>query len=391
MQHPERAEPRSARTVDVLLAPPFTPEAVRGAHVVAVDVLRATTTIAFALANGAAGVIPVLTPEDAIELGRRLGRDRVRLCGERDSVLIAGFDLDNSPASYTRDAVEGKTLVFTTTNGTRALRVASSTASVRAAALVNRAAVADALAAERGPIVVLCAGVHGRFAMEDAIGAGALVDAVLARDPHCDLTDGARAAALLYRSIAARLPDAIASAEHAQALAALGFTGDLTTCAALDVLQVVPVLRDGILVANDAAPAAPAPPVPRAPLLGAPPPAEDAASVLARRVEAELPGFRERHGSEYAVRGHINGALLTGALHAYVAIAFREGSADEALRAIGAGLDDVLAADRAGARNLAEDFLERVVDWQPTQREALRRTLGPDASRVFAHMEAPSA
>lgn len=393
MQYPERAEPRSARTVDVLLAPPFTPEAVRGAHVVAVDVLRATSTIAFALANGAAGVIPVLTPEDAIELGRRLGRDRVRLCGERDSVLIAGFDLDNSPASYTRDAVEGKTLVFTTTNGTRALRVASSTASVRAGALVNRAAVADALAAERGPVVVLCAGVHGRFAMEDAIGAGALVDALLARDPGCDLTDGARAAALLYRSIAARLPDAIASAEHAEALAALGFANDLTACSALDVLRVVPVLRDGILVANETAPAAAAPPPTpaRTPLIGAPPPADDAASVFARRVEAELPGFRERHGSEYAVRGRVNGALLTGALHAYVAIAFREGSPDETLRAIAAGLDEVLAERRAGAHDLAEDFLERVVDWPPAQREALRRTLGPDASRVFAHMEAPSA
>ena len=238
-----------ARSVDVLLAPPFTPEALRGAHVVAIDVLRATTTIVTALANGAAGVIPVLDPEDAVEVAKRLGRERVLLCGERASVLIAGFDLDNSPASYPREVVEGKTLVFTTTNGTRALRAGSTAASVRAGALINRAAVADALVGEQGEIALLCAGVHGRFALEDALGAGALVDALVAREPGLELHDGARAAALLYRAVAPRLAEAVASADHAHALAELGFGSDLERCATLDALDTVPILRDGLLVA----------------------------------------------------------------------------------------------------------------------------------------------
>jgi 2-phosphosulfolactate phosphatase len=238
-----------SRSVDVLLAPPFTAEALRGAHVVAIDVLRATTTIVTALANGAAAVVPVLDPEDAVEVAKRLGRDRVLLCGERGSVLIKGFDLDNSPASYAREVVEGKTLVFTTTNGTRALRAGTAAASVRAGALVNRAAVADALVREQGEIALLCAGVHGRFALEDALGAGALVDALVAREPALELHDGARAAALLYRAVASRLAEAVASADHAHALAELGFAGDIERCATLDVIDTVPILRDGLLVA----------------------------------------------------------------------------------------------------------------------------------------------
>ncbi|MDB5069812.1 MAG: hypothetical protein JWM87_923 [Candidatus Eremiobacteraeota bacterium] len=239
-----------SRSVEVLLGPPWSSDTVRGADVVVVDVLRATTTIATALANGAAGVIPVAEPEDAIALGNRLGRDRVLLCGERHSLRIEGFDLDNSPASFTPQAVEGKTLLITTTNGTRALRAVATAASVRTAALVNRTAVADALVHENGDIVIVCAGEGNGFALEDALGAGALVDTLLTLIGDVELCDGARAAALLYRAVAARLTDAVASADHAQSLAQKGFARDVTRCAALDTLQVVPTLRDGILVAG---------------------------------------------------------------------------------------------------------------------------------------------
>ena len=239
-----------SRSIDVLLGPPWPADAVRGMHVVVVDVLRATTTIATALANGAAGVIPVAEPEDAIALGNRLGRDRVLFGGERNSLRIQGFDLDNSPASFTEAAIGGKTVVLTTTNGTRALRAVTNAASVRAAALVNRTAVADALAHEDGNIVIVCAGEVNGFALEDALGAGALVDTLLTLIGDVELFDGARAAALLYRAVAGRLADAVASADHAQALAKNGFAGDVTRCAALDTLVVVPTLRDGVLVAS---------------------------------------------------------------------------------------------------------------------------------------------
>jgi 2-phosphosulfolactate phosphatase len=218
--------------------------------VVVIDVLRATTTIATALANGATGVIAVEDAEEAIAIGNRLGRDRVVLCGERDSVRIPGFELDNSPASFTSAAVGGKTLLMTTTNGTRALRAVAAAASVRTAALVNRMALADALSHEDGEIVIVCAGDNGTFALEDAIGAGAVVDTLLSLIADVSLHDGARAAALLYRSVAGRLADAVASSDHAQRLALKGFGADLTRCAALDSLNVVPTLRDGMLIAG---------------------------------------------------------------------------------------------------------------------------------------------
>jgi 2-phosphosulfolactate phosphatase len=233
-----------------LLGPPWSADAVRGAHVAVVDVLRASTTIAVALANGAAGVIAVAEPEDAIALGNRLGRERVLFCGERDSLRIDGFDLDNSPASFAPPIVAGKTLVMTTTNGTRALRAVTAATSVRAAALVNRRAVADALANEEGDIVIVCAGEGNGFALEDALAAGALVDALLMQIGNVELADGARAATLLYRAVANRLADAVASADNAQALANKGFAGDVTRCAALDTLDVVPTLRDGMLVSS---------------------------------------------------------------------------------------------------------------------------------------------
>jgi 2-phosphosulfolactate phosphatase len=242
-----------SRSIEVLLAPPWPADAVRGAHVAVVDVLRASTTIAVALANGAAGVIPVAEPGDAIALGHRLGRDRVLFCGERESVLIEGFDLDNSPASFVPDLVAGKTLIMTTTNGTRALRAVATAASVRTAALVNRTAVADALAHEDGPIAIVCAGDADGFALEDALGAGALVDTLLTLISDVELRDGARAAALLYRCVAGRLADAVASSDHAQALSRKGFARDVTRCAALDTSPVVPTLRDGILVVTRAA------------------------------------------------------------------------------------------------------------------------------------------
>ncbi|HTW82712.1 MAG TPA: 2-phosphosulfolactate phosphatase [Candidatus Sulfotelmatobacter sp.] len=240
------------RSIDVLLAPPWPPENLRGTQTVVFDVLRATSTIAAALANGASGVIPVVEPDEAVALGARLGRDRVLLCGERNVTRLAGFDLGNSPAAMTPDVVTGKTIVMTTTNGTRAIRAAANAqaASVRTCALLNRTAVADALAVDDGPIAIVCSGEKGAFAFEDAIGAGALVDALLSLIDEPELHDGARAAALLYRSVASRLADAIASSDHAQEIAAKGFAADLTRCAALDRLAVVPTLREGVLTAG---------------------------------------------------------------------------------------------------------------------------------------------
>jgi 2-phosphosulfolactate phosphatase len=222
------------------------------AVVVVIDVLRATSSIVTALDAGAAGIVPVRETDEAIAVMRRLGRERSLLCGERESRLIAGFDLDNSPASYTRERVAGKTLVFTTTNGTRALvEAARGNATVYCAAFLNRAAIVERLAAaDGGNARLLCAGSHGEPSFEDLLGAGAIVDALVARHKALAISDAARAAATVFAANAKRLTSAIARGTHAQSLVAAGFAADVAACAKIDVSGCVPLYADGIIAAS---------------------------------------------------------------------------------------------------------------------------------------------
>jgi 2-phosphosulfolactate phosphatase len=239
------------RRIDVAVAPAMIATAPRAEVAIAIDVLRATSTIATALANGAGAVVPVREPDEAIAVMRRIGRERVLLCGERRSRLIDGFDLDNSPASYGRDVVAGKTLAFTTTNGTRALiDAARESAAVFCGALVNRAAVARA-AHERGAATTLlvCAGNHGTLSFDDLIGAGAIVARLRELDPALACSDAARAAETAFAANERTLTRALATTTHGAHLRDEGFAEDIARCAQLDVIDVVPVYREGAITA----------------------------------------------------------------------------------------------------------------------------------------------
>jgi 2-phosphosulfolactate phosphatase len=241
-------------TLDVSATPASAATRAPAPTVVVIDVLRATSSIVTALDNGAAGIVPVREADEAIAVMRRLGRDRALLCGERESRLIAGFDLDNSPASYARERVEGKTLVLTTTNGTRALvEAARGNGTVYCAALLNRAAIVERLAAAGGAARLSCAGSRGAPSFEDLLCAGAIVDALVRLDKQLAqlaLTDAARAAATIYSANAKRLTTAIASGTHARTLIAAGFAADIAACARLDVSRCVPLYADGIIAAG---------------------------------------------------------------------------------------------------------------------------------------------
>jgi phosphosulfolactate phosphohydrolase-like enzyme len=173
--------------IDVAVTPASVQAGLRGIAVVVIDVLRATTTVVRALENGASAIIPCLEPDDAIAVRARIGRDRVLLGGERGNTRISGFDLDNSPASYGPDVVDGKTIAFTTTNGTRALqRVGHAGATaVFCGALTNRGAVVAALlASDAREALLVCAGHEGEFSLEDYICAGAIVNGVMHAAPQ---------------------------------------------------------------------------------------------------------------------------------------------------------------------------------------------------------------
>ncbi len=231
----------------------FTPAEVRdrarGSTAIVVDVVRATTCIVEAMANGATAVYPAGSIEEAVALREKLGRDGILLCGERAGLRIDGFDLGNSPAEFAADAVRGKRLAMTTTNGTKALVAARAADRVLVASFLNAAAVADA-ARDDASIVVVCAGKEGRFSLDDVVCAGRIVRD-LAGDgerPAAALDDAARAAADL--ALANPLSrDMLARTAAGRALVDAGLGSDLDLCAKADTRRIVPAMRDGAISA----------------------------------------------------------------------------------------------------------------------------------------------
>ncbi len=225
---------------------------VAGGPAVVIDVLRATTSVTTALAAGAAGVIPAASVSEAREVAAAL--DGALLCGERRGLPPEGFDIGNSPGSYTPARVSGRTLVFSTTNGTRAMRSASASSPLRLACFRNAGAVARRLADDfeggaAGPgAVIVCAGRAGRVSMDDAWCAGHLVGRVTRVLPGLWLTDGARAARELAASLGAPSAAGLADTAAGRALVALGLGRDVEACARLDDVEIVPMWRGSAFV-----------------------------------------------------------------------------------------------------------------------------------------------
>jgi 2-phosphosulfolactate phosphatase len=255
---PGAASPGGGTVAVVFGAAAVTPAAVAGRAVAVIDVLRASTSIAAALAHGARAVVPLPDPATVAERARGYARVDVVLAGERQMRPVAGFAIGNSPDDFTADAVAGRTVLLATTNGTPALAAAAAAGArqVCSAAFVNLAAATHVLrTALRGGlgVTIVCAGQDGRFALEDAACAGRIVRALGRRPRGAEppaLDDAARACALLDRRYRDRFDRLWADAAHARALALAGYTADLAACAAVDRYPVVPALVDGRLVAS---------------------------------------------------------------------------------------------------------------------------------------------
>jgi 2-phosphosulfolactate phosphatase len=225
----------------------LTPQDVQGRVVAVIDVLRASTTIATALAHGAKAVIPFESSEEAVTRSKQLERGAFRLAGERRMLKMEGFDLGNSPLEHTMEVVEGKTVLLTTTNGTKALLAVQGARDVVVASYVNLTGVTTMLrAALRGgaDITLVCAGQDRQFALEDAACAGRYVYNISKRLADVELNDAALAASLIDRKYGDNLMRLFNTAAHGRALAAAGFEGDLAACAAVDSYPVIPIYQD---------------------------------------------------------------------------------------------------------------------------------------------------
>ncbi len=227
----------------------------KGQTVAVVDVLRASTSIAYAYANGAARIIPMVGIEAATALAMKLGEEDVLLCGEREGKRIDGFHLGNSPREYTEERVSGKTLLLTTTNGTKAITLCDAAKEVLVAGLVNVTAVVDYLLKADDGLALVCAGKFGRFSMEDAVCAGMIVARLKDRlGDELHLSDSAGAAEIIYRSNPIDTVSLLRNCEHGKYLGSLGFNEDLAVCADVDALPVVPIVRQGRIRRNEAGP-----------------------------------------------------------------------------------------------------------------------------------------
>ncbi len=219
---------------------------VTGRGVVVLDVLRSTTTVVAALANGAKAVIPAVTSEEAVRLASNLEKDGVLLAGERKSLKIEGFALGNSPREMTAATVGGKTIVLATTNGTPALVAAQGGDPVLVGAPANfkaLAARARAVLLERGDLVILCAGREKQFAIEDAYTAGRLVKAVKKGLRQVTLNDAATAAVAVTTAYDS-WQDALEHSEAARQLADADLAEDVRFAAKVDRFEIVPTYAD---------------------------------------------------------------------------------------------------------------------------------------------------
>jgi 2-phosphosulfolactate phosphatase len=221
----------------------FTPAEARGLvagrTVVVIDVLRATSTIVQAVVNGARYVIPVGGVDEAARKVEQLGRDAVLLCGEREALPIKGFHLGNSPLEFTREAIAGRTLLMTTTNGTAAFLAASGAGAIYAGSLLNVSAIAERIISENNDTLLLCSGREGAFAAEDAMCAGRIARVVRRRVRRLQGNDAMRAASRLARQPVT--PRMLAETAAGTRLREIGRDDDLVFCAQEDLHNVVPV------------------------------------------------------------------------------------------------------------------------------------------------------
>jgi len=229
----------------------------RATACVVFDVLRATSTFVTALQNGAKEIIPVSEISEALQIKKT--RPDVLLAGERKGVKIRAdgidFDLGNSPREFVPEKIRGKTIVSTTTNGTRALRACAGAKSVLASSFLNLSATAEFLRQKKfQSILLVCAGTGENPADEDIIAAGALVDALLpGKDTHSNRTSHSIAArAAYFEAVKIGLARKISLSENARHLLAIPeLRDDVAFCLQRDIFPLVAKLENGGLVRVD--------------------------------------------------------------------------------------------------------------------------------------------
>jgi len=215
--------------------------------VVVIDVLRASNTIINALQNGAKEIIPVAAVEFAVKVSGGMFGGQTLLGGERNTKKIEGFALGNSPLEYTDSVVEGKTIVFYTTNGTPAIVKAKFSEYLIICSFANISAVAKILIKKKKDFEILCAGRNNTLSLEDIICTGYLIDEITNGKKNIPLTDSAKASLTLYKTIGKNIKKFLSETDHGKLLINNGFDEDVVFCSQVNSSEVVPVFSNNSL------------------------------------------------------------------------------------------------------------------------------------------------
>lgn len=222
----------------------------RDSIVVVIDVLRATSTMATALYNGAREIIPVDSVEKCIRMGKEM---ECITAGERDGQVAEGLQYGNSSFEYPRSFIAGKVLVLTTTNGTKLLHMAlaKGATEIVTGSFLNLTAVCDHLLQKNSPVVLACAGWKDRVNMEDSLFAGAVVSRI--GDAFSLNCDSSRMAANLFQQAKPDLYGFMKAhhASHYHRLINFGLEKDIRHCLTTDLAHVLPYYRNERLVAGE--------------------------------------------------------------------------------------------------------------------------------------------
>jgi len=216
--------------------------------VVVIDVLRATSVMVHAMWQGALEIIPLATAEAAFEMAKVFPRGSIILGGERGSKKIPGFDLGNSPKEYVAERVKGKKLILTTTNGTKAFHVVSSGREILVGSFFNIGITAQRCLELNRDLLIFPSGDEGKFSLEDTICGGMLIERIMKKGgKRIDLSDASRCAQILYKKFEDNLTEAFHLSHHGKELINRGFIEDLAYCAQIDMTDIVPIFREGVI------------------------------------------------------------------------------------------------------------------------------------------------
>ncbi|QNK62467.1 2-phosphosulfolactate phosphatase [Pedobacter sp. PAMC26386] len=233
------------RKIEVCLTPALIDlYTIENSIVVVIDILRATSSIVYGIDNGAQAIIPVAQVEECMKYA---GKGYL-LAAERNGEVVEGYDFGNSPFSYTAEKVAGKTIVLTTTNGTKALHLARKRANqVVIGAFLNLEALCNWLKTQEKDVLLLCAGWKDQFNLEDTIFAGAVVNQLRQGFTHYD--DASVAAEDLYLLAKNDLRAYIHKSSHSHRMVALNIEEDVRFCLQTNICQTIPILEGDQLVA----------------------------------------------------------------------------------------------------------------------------------------------